>query len=63
MFALINSTAFHTRLHWPGHISNDPHAGFLWDVVLVLTFDGNVFPLKVTQVAQEHLLPITPVAD
>jgi len=28
-----------------------------------LTFDGDLFALKVVQVAQQHLLPVTPVAD
>lgn len=29
----------------------------------VLTFDGDLLALKVIQVAQQHLLPVTPVAD
>lgn len=28
-----------------------------------LTFDGDLFALEVIQVAQQHLLPVTPVAD
>lgn len=27
------------------------------------TFDGDLLALKVVQVAQQHLLPVTPVAD
>lgn len=29
----------------------------------ILTFDGDLLALKVVQVAQQHLLPVTPVAD
>ncbi len=29
----------------------------------VLTFDGDLLALKVVQVAQQHLLPVTAVAD
>lgn len=28
-----------------------------------LTFDGDLLALKVVQVTQQHLLPVTPVAD
>lgn len=64
VFPLINYLAKNDSEVWMHHCPPFPisfqHFG---ECAPVLTFDGDLLALKVVQVSQQHLLPVTPVAD